>query len=106
MAPGQPKGLIDMPGMRYRGSFDVETKKKTSTFTNGEKAGMALALALLLFGIADRDVPLCFFTGSFLVYELHVVAKKSRGNQDWFLSKMLKSMSIAMFFGSIAMVFI
>lgn len=93
-----------MPGMRYKGTLYGGTEKKEPLFTNGEKAGMALALALFLFGVFDGDVPLCFFVASFLVYEAHAVLKKARGDQDWFLSNLLKGMSIAMFFGSITMV--
>ena len=106
MVLGQLKGIADMPGMRYKGAFVPEPKKKDTTFTNGEKAGMALSIVLFLYGVVDRDVPLCFFTGSFLIYEMHVVAKKARGNNEWFLSNLLKGMSIAMFFGSIVMIFI
>ena len=92
-----------MPGMRYRGSLYETTNKKEAMFSNGEKAGMALSLVLFLFGLGDGDIPLCFFTGSFLIYEAHVVMKKARGNNDWFMSNLFKGMSIAMFFGSIFM---
>ena len=95
-----------MPGFRYKGTIYKVSTKKEAIFTNGEKAGMALSLALFLFGLADGDIPLCFFTASFLVYEAHIVLKKARGNQEWFLANVLKGMSIAMFVGSIAMVFV
>ena len=84
-----------MPGMRSKIPIEENNNKVEPTFSNGEKAGMALSLVLL---------PLCFFTASFLVYEFHVVLRMARGNNDWFMSNLLKGMSIAMFIGSIMMV--
>ncbi|ORT99212.1 hypothetical protein D081_2077 [Anaerovibrio sp. JC8] len=93
-----------MPGMRYKPPINETNDKKDTTFSNGEKAGMALSLVLFLYGLSDWDLPLCFFTGSFLIYEAHVLLRKARGDQDWFMSNLLKGMSIAMFVGSIMMV--
>ena len=91
-----------MPGMRSKFPIEDNKNKIEPTFSNGEKAGMALCLAMFLFGLSDGDLPLCFFSASFLVYELHVLLKKARGDEDWFMSNLLKGMSIAMFVGSIA----
>lgn len=98
------KGLYNMPGMRSKLPTEEKNNKIEPTFSNGEKAGMALCLVMFLFGLSDWDLPLCFFTASFLIYELHVVLKVARGNKDWFMSNLLKGMSIAMFVGSIMMV--
>ena len=98
------KGPFNMAGMRSKIPIEENNNKVEPAFSNGEKAGMALSLVLFLFGLSDCDLPLCFFTASFLIYEFHVVLKLARGNQDWFMSNLLKGMSIAMFIGSIMMV--
>ena len=93
-----------MPGMRSKFPLNNPPAKKEATFSRGEKAGIALCLAMFLFGLSDFDLPLCFLTSSFLVYESHVFLKKAHSDQDWFMSNLLKGMSIAMFVGSIMMV--
>ncbi|MCR5176753.1 MAG: hypothetical protein K6C05_07850 [Anaerovibrio sp.] len=89
--------------MRSKMPVEPSGKKKKPIFSNGEKAGTALSAALFLFGLADWDVPLCFLTSAFLVYEAHVFFKESRGGNDWFLSNFLWGVSIALFFGSIVL---
>lgn len=86
--------------------WEQEKEKKVQLFSNGEKAGMALCLAMLLFAISQWDVPLVFFSASFLIYEGYNVADKVGGERLHFLASLLRGLSLALFFGSILLVFV
>lgn len=91
----------------FRGKtpWKEEKKKQPPLFTNGEKAGMALCLAMLLFAVSAGDVPLIFFTLSFLVYEAYNVVTKAGGERFHVLASFLLGLCIALFAGSIVMAF-
>lgn len=95
-----------MGTMRARMPWDDPPQKKIKLFTSGEKAAMVLCLAMLLFAASDGDVPLMFFSMAFLVYEVHSVVEKLNGNTPCFVSNFCKGLSLAMFFGSLAMAFL
>lgn len=92
-----------MPVFRGRTPWNEEKKKQPPLFTNGEKAGMALCLAMLLFAVSDGDVPLVFFTLSFLVYEAHNVAVRAGEGRFHSLASFLLGLCIALFAGSLVM---
>ena len=50
-----------MSVFRGRTPWTEEKKKQPPLFSTGEKAGMALCLAMLLFAISDGDVRWHFF---------------------------------------------
>ena len=94
-----------MPVFRGRTPWTEEKKKQPSFFTSGEKAGMALCLAMLLFAISAGDVPLAFLSLSFLVYEGSNVVGKAGGERFHALASFLLGLGIALFAGSIFMAF-
>lgn len=82
-----------------------EKKKESPLFSNGEKAGMALCLAMLIFALSDGDVPLIFFSLSFLVYEGHNLVSKVGGERFHALASFLLGLGLALFAGSILLAF-
>ena len=94
-----------MSVFRGRTPWTEEKKKRPPLFSTGEKAGMALCLAMLLFAISDGDVPLAFFSLSFLVYEGYNVVSKVGGERFHALASFLLGLGIALFAGSIVMAF-
>ncbi|MDD3114355.1 MAG: hypothetical protein PHQ44_01300 [Anaerovibrio sp.] len=85
--------------------WEAEAKKDARLFSHGEKAGMALCLAMLLFSIGAGDVPLGFFAGAFLVYEGQRAVSAAGGERCRSLASLLQGLCFAMFLGSIFLAF-
>lgn len=93
-----------MPTFRG-GDPTPKKKKKERLFSHGEKAGIALCLAMLLFALSDWDLPLAFFSLSFIIYEAYNVVNKLGGTRMHALASFLLGLCIAFFVGSIFMAF-
>lgn len=94
-----------MSVFRGKTPWDEERKKQPPLFTNGEKAGMALCLAMQLFAASDGDVPLFFFASSFLLYEAYNLLNRMGGERFHALASFLLGLCLALFLGSIFMAF-
>lgn len=95
-----------MGSMRARMPWEDPPKKKIKLSTGGEKAAMILCMAMLLFAASDGDIPLLFFSLAFLIYEVHSLLERLNGDSPHPLSNFCKGLSLAMFFGSLAMAFL
>lgn len=87
----------------FRGGrpWEENKKKKLQLFSHGEKAGMMLCLAMMLFALKDGDVPLFFFSSAFIVYEVQSALNKIDGTRFHVYCSFLWGLSLALFIGSI-----
>lgn len=93
----------------FRGKWkpwEQEKKKEQRLLSHGERAGMALCIAMLLFSMSEGDVPLGFLAMSFLVYEGYNIADKAGGERFHFLASLLKGLCFTLFAGSLILLFL
>ena len=93
----------------FRGKWPAEpendNKKSKGLLKNGERSGIVLAAALIIYGVINSDVPLCFFMLAFILFYGHVWLERSQLTQLASLSNVLKGLSITMLIGSVIMIF-
>lgn len=85
--------------------WEEKKPKKLQVFTAGEKASLVLCLAMLIFALQSKDVPLCFLIFAFFCYELQNVIGKVAGKRLHFLVSLLWGLCISLFIGSILLAF-
>ena len=85
--------------------WEKESKKKLQLFTAGEKAGLLLCLAMLIFALKSADVPLGFFIMSFFCFEVQNVMGKVDGKRFHFAISLLWGLCLSLFIGSVFMAF-
>lgn len=91
----------------FRGGrpWEENKKKKIQLFSHGEKAGMVLCLAMVLFSLVHGDIPLFFFSSSFIVYEVQSALNKIDKERFHACCSFLWGLCLALFAGSILMAF-
>ncbi len=89
----------------FRGGkpWENNKKKKLQLFSHGEKAGMMLCLAMMLFAMANGDIPLLFFSSSFIVYEVQNALSKIDAERFHAYCSFLWGLCLVLFIGSIFM---
>ena len=95
-----------MPAFRGKKMpWEKEDGGREDTLTHGEKAGMLLCTAMLLFSISDGDVPLGFLSASFLAFEGYRMLDIAGGEAFHPLSAFLRGLCLALAAGSVLMLF-
>ncbi len=92
----------------FRGGkpWEENKKKKLQLFSHGEKAGMMLCLAMMLFALVHGDMPLFFFSSSFIVYEVQSALNKIDSQRFHAHCSFLWGLCLALFIGSLFMAFL
>ena len=87
----------------FRGgrSWEEEKKQKRQLFSAGEKASMALCLAMLIFALQSGDVALCFLIFAFFCYEVQNVMSKIDAKRFKFWISLLWGLCLSTFVGSV-----
>ena len=79
----------------------VEPKQQVKIMSRGERTGMIMAVSVLLYALLAKDLPVAFFSLSFLFFEIRpltiLLGKKAAPTA----SNFLQGFSIALFFGAI-----
>ena len=83
--------------------WDEPKVKDKKMFNNGEKGGMLLGMALLLFSIVTGDVPLGFFLFSFVLFEIRLGLLRLDNSRMNFLANFLLGLAISLCLGSVVM---
>ena len=104
--PKDEDRLDEMGLPTVRTAPPVEPTKPPRLFSRMVITGMLLSVVLLLWGTVNRDVPLLFVAGAFLMNGLRPFTKWLKEPVGSFVSNMLFGFSIALFFGGIAMIFL
>lgn len=83
-----------------------KNNKKKSLLKTGEKSGIALALALFIYGLSAWDIPLASCAFGFIILYVHIVIERSGVEKLHIVSNILKGFSITLFIGSFFMAFL
>lgn len=83
-----------------------QTEERPKTFSKGEKTGMLIAAGTLLYGLFANDLPVVFFTASFLSFMGRSLAETAGGAKGAALSNFLKGLGIALLLGAFFLLFV
>ena len=83
-----------------------EPEQKPKTFSRGEKTGIIIAVGALLYGLSANDLPVVFFTVSFLAFMGKALADAMGGKKGKVLAGFLQGLGIALFLGSLFLLFV
>ena len=81
----------------------IEPEAEGPMFSRGQKTGMMLSAALLVYALVSGDVPLAFLTLSFLMFLLRPLAEKMVG--PW-LGNVMKGFAMALGMGAVVLAFL
>ena len=79
----------------------IEPKQQVTTISRGERTGMVIAASVLFYALIAKDLPVAFFSLSFLLFEIRPLTVLLGGKAASMASNFLQGFSIALFFGAI-----
>lgn len=74
--------------------------------TRGELSGMMLAAILFVYAISEKDIPACFLTLSFLLWQLRVFANFLPSPWKIYVVKALQAFCFSLFIGAVLLLFL
>ena len=90
--------------MRYRWFEDEKyhtSDTKKYRMARGELTGIFICAVVFLYALTERDIPVMFITAAFIFYELRPMTSLLGEPMGSFLSNVLQSFSIVLFFGAL-----
>jgi len=101
--------------LRCRMDFDEEDddKKRVThpslriqeSASRGELTGAILAGIILLYGLTEKDISVCFLAAAFLLWQMRVLTVLLKPRLAFFIRNMLQGICISLFIGAILLMF-
>ena len=101
--------------MRCRMDFDEEDEDERYMLqpslriqehvSRGELTGAILAGIILLYGLTEKDISVCFLAAAFLLWQMRVLTVLLKPRLAFFVRNMLQGICISFFIGAILLMF-
>ena len=99
--------------MRRRMDFDEDEDEihqepliAPPKISRGELSGSILAGILFVYGFSQADLPVCFLTASFLLWQLRVFTGLMKPLVGLFVRNVLQGLCLSLFIGAIVLMFL
>lgn len=97
---------LDEFGLPKTRTPEISEEPSIKKISRAERSGMLISAVVFAYGVMTRDVPIIYVSVAFLIYELSALTQLLGEKSGRFWGNLLRSFSIALFFGAIVLMFL